>query len=462
MFPRASTFYFAALIIAGFLAATLFTEVRANRLDALAHEISDDAVPSLAHLSHGSEYVRTVEAAVGRMFLSPDKERADDRAQIERSRQDARRLLDEYAPLATFEDERYQLAELDANVANLNRAVDRALAASEAEHAAEQGATIVHDVTDAADRVSQGFQHLVDLNLRQARLRSTQIAQVRGRLTAVAFSLDALIALLGGTALYLGRRATRREATLRVEHERLLEQRNSELEMFASRVAHDIKGPLSTLLPTIDTIDRGRLDGTAMTSAIARCRRSVGRVVTIVDGLLNFARAGARPSPSDSASLRGVLNTLVEDQQEAARLANVVLKNEPTPDVVVACSPGVLTSIVSNLVSNAFKFMDDGPCREVTVRASETDSRIRIEVEDSGPGVASEMTSSIFELYARGPGSQPGLGLGLATAKQLVTRHGGAIGVSPAPCKGSVFWVELPRRTVFQANPSTVGQLAVE
>ena len=95
---------------------------------------------------------------------------------------------------------------------------------------------------------------------------------------------------------------------------------------------------------------------------------------------------------------------------------------------------------------NASKYMSDSPVRKIAVRVRETDDVIRIQVEDTGPGVAPELREAIFEPYVRAEGAtQPGLGLGLATVKRLCVAHGGEVGVRSTLGQGSTFWVTLPK-----------------
>jgi signal transduction histidine kinase len=110
----------------------------------------------------------------------------------------------------------------------------------------------------------------------------------------------------------------------------------------------------------------------------------------------------------------------------------------------VASSVGVLTSIVSNLVQNAIKHMDGREPSVVTVRAALADHRVHVEVEDTGPGVPPAIAGSIFEPFVRGTSEREGLGLGLATVRQLVSAHGGDVGLRATPQGGSVFWFDLP------------------
>jgi signal transduction histidine kinase/ActR/RegA family two-component response regulator len=111
--------------------------------------------------------------------------------------------------------------------------------------------------------------------------------------------------------------------------------------------------------------------------------------------------------------------------------------------------PGRIRQILLNLVGNAIKFTEAGT---VTVHARRADPGIvRIEVADSGPGIAPEYRDRIFESFDRGDPTvamrQGGTGLGLAIARELTEAMGGAIGVESQVGVGSIFWFTLPLRT---------------
>jgi signal transduction histidine kinase len=102
---------------------------------------------------------------------------------------------------------------------------------------------------------------------------------------------------------------------------------------------------------------------------------------------------------------------------------------------------------VQNLVRNAIAYMADSPVRVVRVRTARRDGRapVRIEVEDSGPGIPEGLGERVFEPFVRGDGTVAGYGLGLATVKRFVSAHGGRVGFSATPGAGTLFWLELPR-----------------
>ena len=117
----------------------------------------------------------------------------------------------------------------------------------------------------------------------------------------------------------------------------------------------------------------------------------------------------------------------------------------PDSEIVLACAPAS-SSIFSNLLRNAVKYLGDGSEKRVTIRALVADENVRVEVEDTGPGLSAELAAHVFEPYVRAPNNtRPGLGLGLATVRRFVNAHRGHVGVSSSPGSGSTFWFELPR-----------------
>jgi len=166
----------------------------------------------------------------------------------------------------------------------------------------------------------------------------------------------------------------------------------------------------------------------------------------MVQGIYAFSESGARPVPGASAPLRSAVLEAADALLASETHTPPVVDVQAFDEVLVAMDHDVLGVVVTNLLSNAFKFTRDAPVRRVTVRERTEDQWVHLDVEDTGPGVPPGMEGAIFDPYRRAPGvTQPGLGLGLATVKRLVLAHGGKLGVRPARAGGAVFWIELPR-----------------
>ena len=110
-------------------------------------------------------------------------------------------------------------------------------------------------------------------------------------------------------------------------------------------------------------------------------------------------------------------------------------------DLAVVVDPLVLDRVVSNLVINAARY----GAPPILVEAEQHDRRLRITVEDAGPGVTEEVQPRLFERFARGS-SATGSGLGLAIARSYARAHGGDLIYAPGP-RGARFELLLPQQT---------------
>jgi signal transduction histidine kinase len=294
-------------------------------------------------------------------------------------------------------------------------------------------------------RADAELRRLVNVQATQARELADRIEEVRNRSRRVGLVLDLLCVGLAALAATLAVTVVRRNAALLEEHGRMQEERARELDQFASRVAHDVLSPLSTVTLALGQTKR-HVHEEAVVRNLSRAEASVRRVRTIVDGLLAFARAGARPEAGASTDAREVVTGIVEELRPDAAAERIEIVAEPLVPARVACTAGVLSSVIANLLRNAIKYMGDAATRRITVRSLERDGVVCFEVEDTGPGLPREMHEAIFESYVRIAGtSRSGLGLGLATVKRLVLAHGGKFGVRSRPGEGATFWFDLPR-----------------
>ncbi len=198
----------------------------------------------------------------------------------------------------------------------------------------------------------------------------------------------------------------------------LEKERASELEQFAGGLAHDILSPLGTLKFALQLAGTSRNEE-ERARMLKRGTAAVLRVERMASGLLEFARAGAKPDPSARADIGAVMADIAAELEPAAVAAGAEL---------------------------ALKSIGDGPIRRIEARVLDRGTSVRVEVEDTGPGLALDVEGRVFDAYARPrTASQLGLGLGLATVKRLAEGHRGTVGVSSVPGNGCTFWFELPK-----------------
>jgi signal transduction histidine kinase len=300
----------------------------------------------------------------------------------------------------------------------------------------------------ACDRGSAAVLADIEFNAKNGARVGRRIEALRIRALAVASALDAVsVVLTIGAAAFVLRALSRHWDLIR-RHNRLLAERADELEKFAGRVAHDIRGPISAATMSLALVRRQPGVDPKIDEISARGLSSLGRASRFIDGLLEFARAGAKTAEDAQAPVGPVIASLVEDLRAFADDAGVKLRGEALPESRVRCDTAILELLLANLVRNAIKYIGDGPERSVTVRAIDHGPRVRFEVEDTGVGVPPELRRSIFEPFVRGPTrGQPGVGLGLATVRRICGAHGCDVGVDDGHKGGSIFWFELPRST---------------
>jgi signal transduction histidine kinase len=285
--------------------------------------------------------------------------------------------------------------------------------------------------------ITHALDELARANLHHLTEQAASMSEVRHRSELVEVLLTAVAVSVAMAATVAGIRSMRR-------HNRFLQAKTQELEHFAGTVAHDVLGPLSAVGLTMPMILQ-RNPGDDQTQRLTeRALSSVRRVRELVNGLLEFARAGAQPS-GGRTDVRATVDDVLCDLSRDADAAGVTIETE-IEEGFVACAPGVLLSILSNLLRNAVKYMGANTgLRRVVVRTRGCDGRVDFEVEDTGPGIPEPLHDVVFEPYVRvTPHAGPGMGLGLATVKRLVNAHGGSVGVRTAGNGGSLFWFDLP------------------
>ncbi|MFL5292243.1 MAG: ATP-binding protein [Myxococcales bacterium] len=431
---------FTAVVLA-FVGSTMVSQRAAREVRDLSLRISRDTAPGIESMATLRAEVRRVQTLVRgageQAGADLDKQIADARLQLDNAQ-----LRFQALPLSP--EERAIFPRLVANMRAFDEAVERALERARS----GRGATPVRDLLPYGDAAAKAAQEILEVDAREAEQMAARIETVHERADKLALQLDAVSAILAAIAAAMAVRAVRHMIRLQEENRQLMERKAAELEQFAGRVAHDVLSPLSSVSLALSLVQK--TSGQAAQNAAARGMTSLSRVRNVVDALLEFARAGAQPEPGAVAPVREAVAGLEDEIRPAALAENVELVVEPgpVPDCAVACAPGVLAVLLTNLVRNSLKYMGDSAVRRVHLGVRARRNVVVFEIADSGPGVPEELGERIFEAYVRGKrtaAKKSGIGLGLATVKRLVVAHGGTVGVRRSHLGGALFWFELPR-----------------
>jgi two-component system sensor histidine kinase BaeS len=221
--------------------------------------------------------------------------------------------------------------------------------------------------------------------------------------------------------------------------------------VFTADVAHELRTPLAILRSEIEALQ----DGISQPSpkVIASLHDETLRLSRLVADLETLASADAATFTLDRrpTSLGALTRDLISTRLEEFAEAGLKLRTD-LGDVTVDADPDRLRQIVTNLLTNAAKFVPAGGT--VTVTVHPVGLWAELTVTDTGPGISPTDLPHIFERYFRGRGARAsGSGIGLAVVAELVNAHGGDVAVDSHLGRGTTFLVRLPAATAPNSTP---------
>ncbi|BAU26299.1 two-component system sensor histidine kinase VicK [Aneurinibacillus soli] len=220
---------------------------------------------------------------------------------------------------------------------------------------------------------------------------------------------------------------------------------------FVANVSHELRTPLTTLKSYLEALEEGAMHDPAIAGQFLQVLLSeTDRMTRLVSDLLQLSRYDARQQLLD---IRPVdVSQLLYDVRERFRIRirqeridlNLELPGKGLP--FVRADRDAVIQVLDNLLSNAMKYSNENTT--VTVRATQEDSMVRIEVADEGVGIRQRDLTRIFERFYRvdkaRSRSMGGTGLGLSIARQIVLAHGGTIEITSEWQKGTKVSFTLP------------------
>jgi len=216
-----------------------------------------------------------------------------------------------------------------------------------------------------------------------------------------------------------------------------------------ANVSHELRTPMNAIIGTTEW---------AMDQEEAQAQRPLWeeiqtaglQLLAVINQVLDFSKidsgviSKARCEPFSLSQVLSQVEQLLKRHAVQRGLDFRVSAATPE-DLTLLGDSGRIRQILANLAGNALKFTSDG---WVEVRAEWSDNRLRLEVQDTGTGIAPEHQQMIFEPFSQADGSATrvhgGAGLGLSICKELVESMGGSISVKSAPLEGATFLVRLP------------------
>jgi PAS domain S-box-containing protein len=225
-----------------------------------------------------------------------------------------------------------------------------------------------------------------------------------------------------------------------------LETANHELESFSYSVSHDLRAPLRHITgfvsmlkaranPNLDPESRDLLQSIAA---------SADRMSRLIEALLKFSRTGRTELHKQHVSLSQLLRSVQAEFKDEARGRVVDWRVEPLPDV--EGDPELLRQVLVNLVSNALKYTRPRPIPRIEIGSRRDGPNVVCYVRDNGVGFDTSYTDKLFGVFQRLHRAKEfeGTGIGLATIRLIIQRHGGRVWAEGAVDKGATFYFSLP------------------
>jgi signal transduction histidine kinase len=260
-----------------------------------------------------------------------------------------------------------------------------------------------------------------------------------------------------------------------LEHsQRFIEKSNLELKKLNESqrymlgvAAHDMRNPLGNiralskeLRKELDSELGGNHPGIETLRLI---EQSSSDLLDLVEGVVQSSTLDASDMvlSYEQENLTELLHSVIESNQSGARQKGQIIRVEADGDLIASADALQMRSAMDNFLSNAIKYSPKKGMIEVELKAV-ADERIRMAVRDQGPGLSDEDMTRVFgkftRLSARPTAGESSAGMGLAIVKQVITLHGGEVGVQNRIGGGAEFWLEIPMK---QGDPGREASLGI-
>ncbi len=273
---------------------------------------------------------------------------------------------------------------------------------------------------------------------------------VAGTLINVPLPIDSIIVLQGsnvGELIFLSAAMSKHLGYINLERERAFLETKTKSE-FLAKMSHEIRTPMNGVLGMSTLLD-GYLTNDTARHYNQLIKSSGLSLMAIINDILDYSKieAGKMQIESVPCQCASLMGEVIEVFQVEVRRKQLELKLEiapGTPDYFRS-DPVRIKQIMTNLVSNAIKFTDQG---SVTIKVDmQPDNKLRIQVKDTGIGIAPEDQKKLFKQFSQADETTTrrygGTGLGLSICMELARLMGGETGLNSERGKGSTFWVTL-------------------
>ncbi len=227
-----------------------------------------------------------------------------------------------------------------------------------------------------------------------------------------------------------------------------LQRGHEALALFAAGASHEIRTPMAAVCNELEIALRRPRTTDEWSRSAETSLGELRRLARVVDALLLYARADLEaPERTREVDLAEIVDEVVDIHRSTATAERVgLVVAGPAGPSPIRGHRDLVTTAIANLITNAIRFTPAGG--SVSIAIVSTSEAVTLRVDDTGPGVPLDERTAIFEPFVRGALGRrvapAGLGLGLAMARRIMDRHGGALEVSASEANGARFSLRFP------------------
>lgn len=228
---------------------------------------------------------------------------------------------------------------------------------------------------------------------------------------------------------------------------------------FLANAAHELRSPLAAVHSAVEVSLGSRRSAEEYEQLLADVAERTTSLTVLINQLLLLAETENERmrTTSDETDLASIVRMAIEMFEPVAEMRKIGLSVERLDRAVVRGDARRLRQVVINLIDNALKFTPAGGEVAVVLVANAEREEVRLEIRDTGMGIAPDELEHVFDRFYRGRAARQrreGSGLGLSICHSIVTGCGGAISVESAPGRGSTFTVRLQSAREKTARPA--------
>jgi light-regulated signal transduction histidine kinase (bacteriophytochrome) len=220
---------------------------------------------------------------------------------------------------------------------------------------------------------------------------------------------------------------------------------SEELDSFAYVFSHDLQGPIRAVSLNAGFVrtDLGTLLTPEIRGSLDRIEQSAIHTSQLIDGLLTLSRITRSDLEVRDVDLSSIVSEIVD--QNVGRSVGRAFDIRIAEGIIARADPMLAQKLLEHLIGNAFKFTGGCELARIEFGAVRDAGENRYFVRDNGAGFEEAFASRLFTPFERlhDAGDFPGWGIGLATAKRIVNRHGGRIWAAADPGVGATFYFTL-------------------